>query len=104
MSFQEQETGAEINIAGIVIPSLLGLEVAIILSFTIFIILMVKRRNEINESKKEPKKKNKKVKNCNLKKAGQTKKKVTKTNAGKSVKTKSVTTKKINVKPANKNH
>ena len=96
-----KETEAGINIAGIVIPSLLGLEVAIIISFTVFIIFMAKRRNEINERKKESKKKNKKVKNSNSKKAVKTKKKIT--NGATSVKTKTVTTKKINVKPANKN-
>ena len=61
---------------------------------------MVRRRNAINEGKKETK--NKKVKNCNPKKAGKSKKKKI-TNGVKSVKTKAVTAKKINVKPANKN-
>ena len=84
------------------IPALLGFEAVILLSFTVFIIFMVRRRNEINEKKKESKNKtNKKVKNSNPKKAGKTKKKIT--NGVKSVKSKAVTTKKINVKPANKN-
>ena len=99
MIFSEETVVNEINIAGIVIPSLLGLEAAIIISFTVFIIFMVKRRNDINARKTELKKQNKKLKNGNLKKAGKTKKK--KANG---VKTKTVTTKKINVKPANKNH
>ena len=99
MIFSEETVVNEINIAGIVIPSLLGLEAAIIISFTVFIIFMVKRRNDINARKTELKKKNKKLKNSNLKKAGKTKKKI-----ANGVKTKTITTKKINVKPANKNH
>ena len=98
MIFSEETVVNEINIAGIVIPSLLGLEAAIIISFTVFIIFMVKRRNDINARKTELKKQKKKLKN-GMKKADKTKKKI-----ANGVKTKTVTTKKINVKPANKNH
>ena len=88
---------AKLDIAGIVIPALLGFDAFIIVSFTIFIIIMARRKYDerIKENKKKNNKMKNKMKNKNVKKSNNKNK-----NIAVKKPVKAVSTKKIKVKPA----
>ena len=96
---QETTSQPQIDIAGIVIPALLGLDTFIIISFTVFIIIMAKRNYERN--KEVNKKKKKKKVDSNAKRAELKRKKIVSKINATSVKP-GIKTQKINVKPAAK--